>query len=161
MALALNMYPQEDRDGFSFYSQPNCSMTEEQRHKVFWGIAAITLLVASTFGWLGYWLTLPFAGLEIGVLAWAFDALDKRAGDYESIRIRGDEILVERRQGTRLESRKLNSQWARLVLAGDKPHCKVRLVLRSYGREIELGSHLTDEGRLELAKVLQTWIKTG
>ena len=161
MRLALNMYPQDQQGNFCFHSRPNSSLTREQRKKVFWGIAAVTLLIASLFSWLGYWLILPFAGLEVGVLAWAFDALGRRAEDYESLRICGDEVLIERRHGEHLERRTLNCQWAKLVLVGARPGGKVKLALRSSGQETELGSYLTDEARLELAKELQSWYKTG
>lgn len=161
MRLALNMYPQLEHGDFCFHSRPNSSLTREQRKKVFWGIAAVTLLIASLFGCLGYWPILPFAGLEVGVLAWAFEALGKRADDYESLRICGDEILIERRHGEQLERRTLNCQWAKLVLVGAQPGSKVRLALRSYGQETELGAYLTDDARLELAKKLQAWIKPG
>lgn len=161
MPLALNICPQEEQDDFFFRSQPNCSLTVRQRKKVFWGIAAITLLIASVFGWLGYWLVLPFAGLEVGVLAWAFDALGRQSNDYEAVRICGNEIVIERRQGGVRECHTFNCQWARLVLANDRPGGKVKLALRFCGQETELGRYLTDEARLELAKELQTWVKTG
>jgi uncharacterized membrane protein len=161
MPLALDTCPLEEQDRFSFCSRPNCSLTGAERRRVFWGIAAVTLLIASVFGWMGYWLILPFAGLEVGVLAWAFDALGREAGDYESIRICGDEILIERRHGEHLERRTLNCKWVKLVLVGARPGGKVKLALRSSGRETELGVYLTDEARLVLAKALQTCIDTG
>lgn len=161
MPLALDTSPQTEQDRFSFFSRPNCSLTRTERDRVFWGIATVTLLVASVFSWLGYWLILPFAGIEVGVLAWAFAALGSNAGDYESIRIRGDEILIERRHGDHLESRTLNGKWVKLVLVGARPGGKVKLALRSCGRETELGAYLTDEARLELAKALQTRINAG
>ena len=161
MSLAPNVYPHKEHGCFCFSSQPNASLTQGGRKKAFWAIAAVTLLIASVFSWLGYWLILPFAGLEIGVLAWAFDALGRRVGDYESLRICGDEILVERRRGEHLERRTLNCQWVQLVVAAGGPGGKVRLALRSHGLETEFGSFLTDEGKLELAKELQAWLKAG
>jgi uncharacterized membrane protein len=162
MPLALNTYPENIEQGrFSFYSQPNCSLTQRGRKHVFMVIAIVTLLIASVFSWLGYWLILPFAGLEIGVLAWAFESMGKRAGDYESMRICGNEILVERRQGKHVERRTLNSYWARLVFVGARPGKRVELTLRSHGQTTELGVFLTDEQRLELAEELQAWLKPG
>jgi len=162
MSLALNTYPGNlEQLGFDFYSQPNCSLTEPERKRVFMLIATVTLLIASAFSWLGYWLVLPFAGLEIGVLAWAFEAMGKRIGDYESLIIRGDEIVLERRQGERFERRTLNSHWAQLIFVGAKSGKRAELALRSHGLKTELGVFLTDEGRMELAGELQAWIKKG
>lgn len=153
-----NANPHKRQDHFRFYSRANCSLTRRERKNAFLLMAATVLLIASVFGWLGYWVVLPFAGLEIGVLAWVFDYLGKHSGDYESIRIRDDEILVVRRQGRQVERHALNCQWARLVLAR-AGQGRVRLTLRSHGREIELGTFLTDEARLRLAEELPTTIK--
>ena len=123
-------------------------------------IAAVTLLVACAFGFLGCWPVLPFAGLEIGVLAWAFEAVGNRSGDYETIRIDGDVILVERRQGLNVERHSFNCHWVRLVNEKRRGG-RVELALRSHGRDTKLGLFLTDEGRMELAEELQTWLKPG
>lgn len=160
MPLALNAYPYKEHGRFSYCSRPNCSMTPECRKVAFGVIAAMTLLVASVFGFLGCWLVLPFAGLEIGVLAWAFDAVGKRSGDYESLSMNGDDILVERRQGETIERRTFNRHWVQLVNERRRGGI-IELALRSHGRETKLGLFLTDEGRMELAEELQTWLKPG
>ena len=161
MRLALNMYPQDQQGNFCFHSRPNSSLTRGQRKKAFWGIAAVTLLIASLFSWLGYWLILPFAGLEVGVLAWAFEALDKHSNDYETLSLCGDEIVVERRQGDKLERRTFNCHWAQLVTVENRRGGRVGVALRLHGRDTELGTFLTDEGRLELAEELQAWLRPG
>lgn len=161
MPLALNINPHKKKGDFCFYSQPNCSLTLRGRKLAFGLIATVVLLIASIFSWLGYWLILPFAGLEIGVLAWAFDALEKRSGDYETLSLCGDEIVVERRRGDMLERRTFNCHWTQLVTVGNGRSGRVGVALRSHGRETELGAFLTDEGRLELAEELQAWLKPG
>ncbi len=160
MPLALNAYPYKEHGRFSYCSRPNCSLTPGRRKLAFGLIAAMTLLVASGFGLLGYWLVLPFAGLEVGVLAWAFETVGKRSDDYESVSIDGDEILVERRQGQNVERRSFNCHWVRLVKETRRGG-RVELALRSHGRDTKLGLFLTDEGRMELAEELQTWLKPG
>jgi uncharacterized membrane protein len=110
---------------------------------------------------MGYWLTLPFAGLEVGVLAWAFDTLGRRSGDYEALTIDADEVLIERRQGEQIERLELNRQWVSLVQMNERSGGRVRVALRSHGRETELGLFLTDEARRELGGKLQPWFKPG
>lgn len=161
MPLALDTYPQREQGRFSFYSRPNCSLTANGRKVVFGCIAAVTMLIASVFSWLGCWLILPFAGLEIGLLAWALDSLGKHSSDYESLSIVGDEMLLERRLGERLERQTFNCPWVQLVKVEMRPGGRVDLALRSHGRETKLGLFLTDEGRLELAEKLQAWLKSG
>lgn len=160
MSLALNTYPHKEHGCFCFCTRPNCSMTPRERKIAFGIIATVTLLVACSFSWFGVWLILPFAGIEIGVLAWAFEVVGKRSSDYETVSIRGDEILVQRKQGELLESRTFNCHWTELVLVESRQGSSVKLALRSHGRETELGLFLTDEGRQEMAKELRLWLKS-
>lgn len=159
MSLALDVYPQQEEGCFCFCSRPNCSMTPRQRRIAFGIIAGATLVIASAFGLIGAWMILPFAGIEIGVLAWAFDVVGRRSRDYESVSIRGDEIVVQRKQGELLESRTFNRHWAQLVTVEAGWGRSIKLALRSHGRETELGLFLTDEGRLEMARELRLWLK--
>jgi uncharacterized membrane protein len=72
-----------------------------------------------------------------------------------------DEIQIERRQGKHVVRRTLNCQWAQLVMVGRQRGGRVGVVLRSHGRETELGLFLTDDDRLELAEKLQARLKPG
>jgi uncharacterized membrane protein len=60
---------------FVFISRPNRSLSHTRQRAVFWGLAALCFGIAAVFAALGYWPVLPFAGLEIGLLAWAFETL--------------------------------------------------------------------------------------
>jgi uncharacterized membrane protein len=79
----------ESAGAFVFQSRPNHSLTRLQERLVFWSLAALCFAMAGGFAWLGYWPALPFAGLEVGLLAWAFSALRSRKDDYESLVIEG------------------------------------------------------------------------
>lgn len=160
MALVLDGFSARREQLFSYTSRPNCSLHPRGRKLVFWLIALVTLTISSVFAWMGYWLTLPFAGLEIGVLAWAFESLSRRGDDYETLTIDDNEIVVDRLQSEQIEHLQLNRQWATLVKSGNGACGHVRIALRSHGREMELGVFLTDEKRLELANSLQNWIST-
>lgn len=141
---------------FVFRSCPNCSLSRSHERWVFWSLAVTTFAGASVFAALGYWLVLPFAGLEIGLLAWAFEALRRRAGSYETLTIDGDLLLLEWRSGAGTEQRReMNRQWARVECDCGAPgkNCHVRLC--SHGRATEVGQFLSDEARLHLAATLR------
>lgn len=140
---------------FVFHSRPNFSLTRPQERVVFWSLSALCFATASGFAWLGYWLILPFAGLEIGLLAWAFRALRSREGDYESIVIEADVVVLEWRCGNHGERRELNRQWARVVCNCRTPGKNCRLSLSSHGRATEVGQYLSDEARQQLATLLR------
>jgi uncharacterized membrane protein len=53
---------------------PNCSLTPRGARIFVGSVAALTFGVALFFTLRGFWPVLPFAGLEIGLLAWAVSA---------------------------------------------------------------------------------------
>lgn len=159
MPLVLDDFSTQQKPGFCFTSRPNCSLTARGRKLVFWLIAGVTMVIATTFAALGYWLTLPFAGLEIGVLAWAFESLGRQRGDFETLTIKEDEVCIERERGGQRECLKLNRQWVSLIQDKKQAGGGVRLALRSHGREIELGQFLSDDARSELGDRLQAWLR--
>ncbi len=146
----------ESAGAFVFQSRPNLSLTRPQERLVFWSLAVLCFATASGFAWLGYWLILPFAGLEIGLLGWAFRVLRSREGDYESLVIEGDVVVLEWHCGNRGERREMNRQWARVVCNCRTPGRNCRLSLCSHGRATEVGQYLSDEARLKLAASLRS-----
>jgi uncharacterized membrane protein len=140
---------------FVFQSRPNHSLTHGQQRFVFWSLAGVCLATSSGFALLGYWLILPFAGLEIGLLAWALEALRSQEGDYETLTIEGDVVVLEWHAGTHGERREMNRQWARVVCDCRTPGRDCRLSLSSHGRETKVGQYLSDEARLQLAATLR------
>jgi uncharacterized membrane protein len=81
----------------------------------------------------------------------AFRYIDRHAGDYERISIRGSSVAVEVHEGTNITRLELNRHWARVTCRSDGS----RLALRSHGREIEIGRHLCEQQRLEMARDLK------
>jgi uncharacterized membrane protein len=100
---------------------------------------------------LGAWPILPFAGMEMGVLYFAFRYIDRHAGDYERITIKGGSVAIEVHEGGNVTRLELNRHWAHVVSDANGG----RIALRSHGREIEVGRHLCEEQRLEWARELR------
>ncbi|OHE57058.1 MAG: hypothetical protein A2X71_07485 [Thiobacillus sp. GWE1_62_9] len=146
----------ESAGAFVFESRPNHSLTRPQERLVFWSLAALCFATAIGFAWMGYWLILPFAGLEIGLLAWAFEVLRGREGDYETLLIDGDVVVLEWHCGHRMSRREMNRQWARVECDCSSPGRNCRLSLNSHGHATEVGQYLNDEARLQLAAMLRS-----
>lgn len=140
---------------FVFRSRPNQSLTRGEQRVVFWTLAMVCLGTASGFALLGYWPILPFAGLEIGLLAWAHEVLRTREGAYETITIEGDKVVLEWQAGTRADRREMNRRWARVTCECASPGRNCHLRLSSHGRDTEVGQYLSDEARLRLAATLR------
>jgi len=146
--------------GFVFHSRPRCSLTRAQERLVFWSLVGVCFGAAIGFAAVGYWLVLPFAGLEIGLLAWALEALRKRESDFETLTIDGDVVMLEWRAGKQSGRRKMNRQWVQVACECSAPGKDCRLSVRSHGRETEVGHHLSDEARLQLAATLRSKLQT-
>ena len=135
----------------------NNSLSSTGRILVFGLIFAVSIGIACAFAALGAWLILPFAGLEMLVLYWAFHAIERQAGDYERIAIEDDRIRVEVCEAGRACNHELSRHWAQVVVSDGG----ARLALRSHGREVEIGRHLNNGQRLALARELGGELRGG
>lgn len=125
----------------------------------FLALALVCWGIAIGFALKGAWLILPFAGMEVAVLAWAFLHVAQHAGDCERIAIRDDALEVERIDGRRVERTQMNRHWTQVVLQPGAHHGACRVALRAHGREVEIGRFVNDSERLELARRLMDGLK--
>ncbi len=140
---------------FAFYSRPRCSLTCTQERITFWSLVILCFGTAIAFAVQGYWLVLPFAGLEIGLLAWALESLRKRENNYEILTIDGDAVVLEWRLGKQSGRRELNRHWVHVQCDCATPGRNCHLCVKSHGLETEVGHYLSDEARLKLAATLK------
>jgi uncharacterized membrane protein len=134
-------------------AQRNNSLSRSERQWALGFICAASGVVALAFAAFGAWPVLPFAGLEIAVLYWAFRYIDRHAGDYERLEISGDRVVMEVCEGGVVRRMEFNRQWARVVMTDSQG--RSWLALRSHGREVEFGRHLTHEARERVARELR------
>ena len=116
-------------------------------------LAGFSLVVAVVFSALGAWLILPFAGLEAMALYCAFCWVKRHAQDSELLVIRGNTVLLEVREAAQTRRYEFNCAWVRLVV--EQRAREAWLVLRSQGRDVQVGRYLTDSGRQQLARELK------
>ena len=95
------------------------------------------------------------------VLFLAFRFIERHAGDFESIAIKGDRVLVERWGTGRVSRPEFNRHWAQVVVQPSGRTGKTTLALRSHGREMEFGQHLTQDQKDALARTLRQQVSTG
>lgn len=140
---------------------PNSSLSVVDTMKLVLGLAAVSMSVGVGFALAGAWMVLPFAGLEILAIAYAFYYIAMHAQDYESIVIDENKILVEQYcyKGV---SNKVDFQryWARVILR-PLENGKSGLFIGSHGKELEFGKHfLNDAQRIFLANELKQRLKS-
>jgi uncharacterized membrane protein len=130
--------------------RPNRSLDRGQRRLWLVLIAAPVLVVSAGFSGLGAWPVLPFAGLELSVLWWAFRLVGKHDEDYEILDVSRYEFCWERRECRRIERLAGNPEWAQLVWPAAGPARS--MLLRYGGRSVAVGAQLCEQERLRLAQ---------
>ena len=143
-----------DTNSYSVTFKPNCCLTTESKQKVVLLLTVIPCCIAIGFAMLGAWLVLPFVGLEIFALGFAFYYVNSHESDYESIRIDGNSLVIERGSRQHISQYELNSYWV-TVQRRELANGELQLYLLSHGKSIEVGRYLTRKQREVLADQLQ------
>lgn len=117
--------------------------------------------LAGFMAWLGYWLVLPFSGLEIVALLAAFRHFNRQSKDFQRISLRGDILTVETFARRQLSIAEFNRYWVQVLVRDGHYYGDCLVVLRSHGRELEIGRYMTGEQRAALAKELKTILRRG
>lgn len=150
--------------GHTFIAKPNNSLSPKGSVYLLLSIASVSLVIAISFALMGAWLVLPFAGLELLALAYAFNYVYLHSNDFESITINGEEIVVEKSVDKHVTQAVFQRYWANVGLRSfDESRIsagKIGLFISSHGREVEFGRHLiNDEQRIELARLIKQKLK--
>jgi uncharacterized membrane protein len=139
---------------------PHRSLTERQGLLFFLGVCTGSFGFAGLLALKGFWPVLPFAGLEMGLLAFALKrSLDQRHR-MQTILISEDEVRIQDR-GRRGASPVVvfPRYWAqvrlRRAVAASHPS---RLMIESRGRSCEVGQFLTEVERRGVAQRLERLI---
>ena len=138
---------------FVHLSKPNRSLGLVARRWVVGAIAATALGVAAGATAFGAWPVMPFAGLEVAVVVFAFRVLREHDADYERLEIGEHEVRVEARDAQSVTRFVAHRPWARVLMRERGACCTLRLVYA--GRTVPLGRLLSDEGRRQLAQSLR------
>ena len=139
----------EDKRGFSLTLKRNCSISPAGLACVFAALAIAVLAIGAGFALLGAWLILPFAGLEVLLLAGAFLLQARHAADYERIELAGDRLRIDVADGARTARYELDVRRVRIAMD------EGALVLRGPRETLQLGRHLDAAGRAAFAAELE------
>ncbi len=148
------------RTGTGFVVQPNQAMSWRALLLVYLGIAIFSMTIAISFYVIGLTLILPFSGLEVLALGAALYVCAWRGGVREVITINDDMITVESGRDAPDTRHVFQRAWAKVVLERSwNSWYPSRLLIRSHGREVEIGQFLNEQERqglaLELSKALK------
>lgn len=140
---------------FKITVMPNNSLSVKNTIRLVMGLAIMSMLVGVGFALAGAWMVLPFAGLEIVAIAYAFYIIHLHSADFESITILDDDVIVEKNGYKTSSIAKFQRYWAR-VSVRKQSNGKEALFIGSHGKEVEFGKRfINDEQRVLLASQLK------
>jgi uncharacterized membrane protein len=114
-------------------------------------VSFLAIAISLRFVLLGAWMVMPFALLEIIVLGGGFYAYERATAYREVIALRDDQLLVTREARSGNDEWSFQPYWVQVLLQMDpRSWYPSRLLIRSHGRQIEVGSCLTEEEREQL-----------
>ena len=135
--------------------RPNCSLTVRGARLFFASACVMPFGMGGLLALKGFWPILPFAGLEMALLAWALKVSLERRFHSQTITVTESNVSVESRHRSSTERVVFPRHWAQVKLR--RPAASLhpsRLTIESHGRQCELGSFLTEEERRGLARRL-------
>ncbi len=120
-------------------------------------IATVTLVIGIAFYSIGLKLILPFSGLDVLLLGTAFYLCARRGSIKQVVHIDPDGITVECGREGPETTHIFKRAWARAELERSwNSWYPSRLLLRSHGKQLELGDFLNEQERQGLALELQS-----
>ena len=141
-------------NSFKVTFKPNSALSAISKQRVIVLLTTIPCIIGIAFCFLGAWLVLPFVGIEVVALAYAFYYVNMHEDDYESIIIEGDNLVIERCVGTKVNQQVINPYWVK-VIQHELANGELHLYLQSHGKKVEVGRYLTRKQRELLAKQLK------
>jgi uncharacterized membrane protein len=140
----------------------NASLSARAALWVFLGLAVSVTLIGILFAISGAWLVIPFLGLELVVVGAVFCRMCWRARDCEVLTFEDDRLHIIQHRGKSECRHEFQRYWARVALEpvrnGWYPP---RLLIRSHGREVEIGTALNEDQRMHLAQRLRQVLGPG
>ena len=128
-------------------------------------VVAVGLLlgaVSIVFALKGYWMILPFAGLEIAALAFCTYLVADSGFRCEVISLDASQVVIEKGRQRRYGSQRGGPEsrvsfpraWARVELQPHHGWYPDRVLIGASGKRVELGEFLSDSEKEELASQL-------
>lgn len=138
-----------------WYARPGFGASAERLGRcLLAGAACVGGVIAAVFASLGAWMVMPFTGLELLALWWALRRFAGRVGDFDEIRLDATHLLIVSHLGGVARRHEFHPYWAQVELRQDASGG--RLLVRSHGREAEIGRSLAPAQKALLARELQS-----
>jgi len=139
---------------------PNRAMPWQHIMMIYLLVSGVTISIAFSFFTQGLTLVLPFAGLELLALGVVLYISAWRSNIKEVVNVNEEKIRIEIGRNVPEKIYELDKAWANIVLERSWNNWyPSRLLLRSHGRQLEIGKFLNEQERQCLAIELKKAIK--
>jgi uncharacterized membrane protein len=135
---------------------PNMSADWATTKRFLWGISLVSLAVATAFSLAGFWLVLPFAGIEVLSLVTFMYWVSHQCYRQQVIHFHDNHICVENGRHSPQQTWESELFWTRLVIR--KPPYRGHpetLLLRNRQEQVEIGEFLNEEDKEKLVAELR------
>lgn len=123
------------------------------------GVSSIFGAVIASFG---FWMVLPFAGLEFLVVYFCLSKAYQRLGYTEVISVLEDKLLIESGYNKPVRTSEMPSHWTKIEFADSPNAFEVgRLSLQCSGKSLEIGRALNKEEKRLLHKEILSCLHFG
>ena len=141
---------------------PNRSLTVRSAAVFYLSIVATPLAIASLFAMAGFWPILTVAGIEVVALGAALWWTMRKTKTRELIKIDERSVVIRKIRPDCDEQHEFSRYWTQVKLVRPAAtNWPSRLMLRSKGHSVEIGSFLTNSERDGLERRLSEVIATG
>ena len=140
--------------------QPNHSWTWRANLYFLATLFVVSIAISIGFLVLGYWLILPFAGLEMLALSAAIYYCVRKTHRQEVLRFSRDEVVIETGVNKIEEEHRFQRFFTRVLVEGPRGAQRTqRIALAEREKNIEVGEFLGDEEKKTLVRELRQMIR--
>ena len=124
-------------------------------------LGIVSMFFGTGIAYFGFWLVLPFAGLEFALVLYCLSATYRRLGFTEVISVGDSMVVVEKGHDKPEKTVELLRAWIRLQF-DDPPSCfdVGKLQLKAAGQFHEIGGNLSKEDKRLLHRELSLCLDT-
>lgn len=147
---------EQNKDGIFISLSPNRSASWQQSKWIIIVMLAVVMIIAIAWTFVGAWVVLPFAGLEIALFAFLMHRVSINTHSVQTIDIQADKIDIS--YGFRKKRRYLHLYRASLEIyytTSENDWELPRITFVSGEQKLSIGDFLNLEDRLKLKDVLQ------
>lgn len=149
--------PDLNQDGFTgnILIEPNRPIRWSDNLRFIRVFAMLSLLIALLFMTNGFFLVLPFSGLEVLCLTLALYLVYRRYSICQVIYFTSDSVIIESGHDHADERIEYPRYWSKFHIESPEHGGIPRLTIRSSGKTTEIGKFLSYQDKLRLISLIQ------